>query len=71
MAQQKENEMTNEIEEDDDSSQFHKKLSEYEDLKLSKQNITIESLAQQTKLKKTIDKIQAIAMLQSFKKVIR
>ncbi|KAF2356436.1 Protein of unknown function DM4/12 [Trinorchestia longiramus] len=39
--------------------------------KLSHENITVQSLAHDTKMKKTMKKIQAIAMLQSFKKVIR
>lgn len=68
----RENELNNEIPDskaekdtDEKDAESRKKVT------MQKENITVESLALETKMKKRMDKIQAIAMLQSFKKVIR
>lgn len=69
----REHELNNEIpdtapekETDEKEASYHKEV-----VTLHKRNITVESLAHEVKIKRRMGKIQAIAMLHAFKKVIR
>ena len=66
-----EDELTNEITKDNVNNKHKITTNNSLIRSFSEKNITMESLARETVLKKRIDKIQAIAMLQSFKKIIR
>lgn len=66
-----EEELTNEIMDERPSKNNKTLHSKKHNRCKTNQKITVESLAYETKMKKRMDKIQAIAMLQSFNQVIR